>query len=156
MTTGVSWPHCFSQGNQTRSHKNQSYGGMANSFVPQIPPRLPWSHWFYRIFIKSYATITSPLTTLLRNDYIKWSSEAQEAFELLKQAMTKAPVLALPDFSLPFVLETNASRLAIGAVLMQKYYPITFFSKPFCPCLQRASTYVRELHAITMVVRKWG
>ena len=69
--------------------------------------------------------------------------------------MTEAPVLALPDFTVPFVLETDASGLAMGAVLMQHSHHIAFFSKPFCPRLQRASTYVRELHVITTVVRKW-
>ncbi|XP_028215223.1 soyasapogenol B glucuronide galactosyltransferase-like [Glycine soja] len=61
----------------------------------------------------------------------------------------EALVLALPDFSLPFTLKTDASSVAIGAVLMQKGHPIPFFSKHFCPRLLRASTYIREMHAIT-------
>lgn len=102
---------------------------------------------FYRKFIKGYATIASPLTTLLRKDCFKWGPEAQEAFKTLKRAMTAAPVLALPDFSLPFILEKDASGLAMGAVLMQRNHPIAFFSKPLCPR--------RELHDITTAVRKW-
>lgn len=110
---------------------------------------------FYRKFIQNYATIASPLTALLRRDSFGWNPAAQTAFEHLKKAMTEASVLALPDFSMPFTLETDASGVAMGAVLMQRDHPIAFFSKPFCPRLQRASTYVRELHAITTAVRKW-
>jgi len=69
--------------------------------------------------------------------------------------MTKAPILAVPDFTVPFDLETDASGKAMGAVLMQQQHPIAFFSKQFCPRLLRSSTYVSELHAITTAVKKW-
>lgn len=107
---------------------------------------------FYRKFIKACASIIARLTALLLKDSFKWSTEAQTAFEALKQAMTKAPVLALLDFTIPFNLETDASGLVMGAVLMQHNHPIAFFSKPFCPRLLKASTYVHELHAITTAV----
>ncbi|MCI11102.1 hypothetical protein A2U01_0032202, partial [Trifolium medium] len=110
---------------------------------------------FYRKFIKGYAGIATPLTTLLRKNVFLWSPEAQTAFDKLKLAMTQAPTLALPDFSQPFDIETDASGCAMGAVLMQNSHPIALFSQPFCPKLQRSSTYVRELHAITSVVKKW-
>lgn len=69
--------------------------------------------------------------------------------------MTCTPVLATPDFTLPFIVETDASAVAIGAVLVQQDHPIAYYSKVLCPRLQRASAYVRELHAITSAVRKW-
>jgi hypothetical protein len=110
---------------------------------------------FYRKFIKHYASIALPLTSLLRKDAFLWNDNASQAFQHLKTAMTQAPTLSLPNFSKPFVLETDASGLAMGAVLMQDSHPIAFFSKPFCPRLRRSSTYIREIHAITTAVKKW-
>jgi len=110
---------------------------------------------FYRKFIKGYASIASPLTNLLKKDSFMWSSEVDHSFQTLKKAMTEAPTLAVPDFTIPFDLETDASGKAMGAVLMQQNHPIAFFSKQLCPRLLRSSTYVRELHAITTAVKKW-
>lgn len=110
---------------------------------------------FYPKFIRNYASITTPLTTLLCKDAFEWTEDSQAAFDQLKMAMTCAPVLALPNFSEPFVVETDASRTTMGAVLMQKGHPIAFFSKVFGPRLTHASTYIRELYAIVVVVRKW-
>ena len=92
---------------------------------------------------------------LLQKDNFHWHVEAQSTFDKLKQAITHAPILALPDFNARFTLETDASSVAMGVVLMQHGHPLTFFSQAFCPRLQRASTYVRELHAITTIVPKW-
>lgn len=80
---------------------------------------------FYMRFIKGY-TIATPLTTLLYRDKFLWSPEAQHAFDNLKQAMTQAPVLIAHDFSIPFILVTDASSSTMGALLMQQGKPITF------------------------------
>ena len=69
--------------------------------------------------------------------------------------MTNAPVLALPNFSEPFVVETNASRPAMGAVLLQNGHPLAYFSKSLGPRLLHTSTYIRELHVVVAAVRKW-
>jgi len=69
--------------------------------------------------------------------------------------MTHTPVLMLPNFQEDFIIETDASGQGMGAILMQNNHPICYFSKKFCPKLLSASTYVRELHAITVAVKKW-
>lgn len=110
---------------------------------------------FYRRFIQGYATIAAPLVKATTVEPLQWNSSTQAAFDTLKQALTSAPVLSLPDFQLPFTIETDASAIGMGAVLSQRGHPIAYFSKPFSPKLLRASTYVRELFAITAAVKKW-
>lgn len=88
---------------------------------------------FYRKFVRQYAAIASPLMSLLCKDAFEWSLESQEAFDKLKSAMTNTLVLALPNFSEPFLVETDASGTAMGAVLTQRGHPLAFFSKNFNP-----------------------
>nr|GEU96796.1 hypothetical protein [Tanacetum cinerariifolium] len=70
---------------------------------------------YYRWFIKNYASISQPLTKLMKKNAFQWSSEAQSAFLELKEAMMSAPVLRLPNFREVFMVETDASREGIGA-----------------------------------------
>ena len=79
---------------------------------------------YYRKFIRHFGIIAKPLTELLKKGalYI-WTSDHQVAFQTLQQALSSAPVLALPDFSIPFCIETDASGIGIGAVLLQKGHP---------------------------------
>ncbi|GJX79439.1 gypsy/ty3 retroelement polyprotein, partial [Tanacetum coccineum] len=78
-----------------------------------------WLTGYYRRFIKSFAEISRPLTQLLKKGGYKWSNEAQLAFETLKEAMMKAPVLALPDFTQPFMVETDVSGVGLDTTLVQ-------------------------------------
>lgn len=110
---------------------------------------------FYRRFIKGYAMIADTLVKATTMDPFRWTPDAQAAFDHLKQALSTAPVLVLPNFQLPFTVETDASGIGVGAMLSQQGHPFAYFSKPFPPKLLRASTYVRELFAITSAVKKW-
>ena len=81
----------------------------------------------YRHFIKGFAKIAAPLYDLTsgnnkdkKSEPVDLSPEAREAFNRLKTACLQAPILAFPDFNRPFLLETDASRRGLGAVLSQK------------------------------------
>lgn len=76
---------------------------------------------YYMKFIKGYGIISKPLTSLLKKNGFKWDSIAEIAFEGLKAAMTTTPILTLLDFTIPFIMETDACDVGIiEAVLMQK------------------------------------
>ncbi|XP_050895185.1 uncharacterized protein LOC127101785 [Lathyrus oleraceus] len=110
---------------------------------------------YYRHFVRGYATLTSSFTDLLKSKGFIWNEQALEAFQALKDAMIQLPTLALPSFELPFDVTTDASGIAIGAVLSQATYPLAFFSKKLCTRMKSASAYEREMFAITSVVKKW-
>ena len=91
---------------------------------------------------------------LKKNNFI-WHEGALEAFRNLKQALCKASIMALPDFTKPFVLEPDACDTGIGAVLSQEGRPLAFFSKALGVKHLRLSIYEKEYLAILMVVDKW-
>lgn len=69
--------------------------------------------------------------------------------------MTTASFLELPNFLVPFQVETNASVVGIRAALGLQKRPIAFYSQKLSPHMQAASTYYKEMFAITQAVKKW-
>ncbi|XP_075515714.1 uncharacterized protein LOC142550524 [Primulina tabacum] len=77
--------------------------------------------WYYRRFIGDFSKIALPLATLTRKTVkFEWTNEYQQAFQVLKDNLTSAPVLALPQGVEDFVVYTDASKKGLGAVLMQR------------------------------------
>ena len=85
---------------------------------------------YYRRFVRNFGMIARPLNDLLKkNTLFIWTETTEQAFQLLKQSLISAPVLTLPNFNEPFMVETDASDYGIGAVLQQNGHPIAFVSK---------------------------
>jgi len=105
---------------------------------------------YYRRFIKGYGLITKPLNSLLNKKAFQWSS-----FDKVKMAMTQTPVLALPNFQEPFVIETDACQDGVGAVLMQHGKPVAYLSKALSGRNKNISIYEKEFLALIMAVEKW-
>ena len=116
---------------------------------------------FYRSFVKAYSQIVSPMTKLLSSDLPRfhWGPDSQAAMEKLQSIITSAPVLIFPDFSALFILTTDASGIAIGAVLSQerekKLHPIAFYSKTLNKTQQRWEPCEQELYAIVCSVKRF-
>jgi hypothetical protein len=70
-------------------------------------------------FVKGFSQLDAPLTDLTKKGAFRWTEEAQKTFDRMKEVMSTCPVLALPDFTQPFVLECDVSGEGTGAVLMQ-------------------------------------
>jgi len=122
---------------------------------------------YYRGYIKSFATLALPLTDLTKaKEPFRWGPEQQHAFDALKVALTRAPILAHPDISRPYILYTDASDKAIGAILVQKddqgmERVISYLSHKLSGAQLRWATIEKEAFAIIYALKKfhaylWG
>jgi hypothetical protein len=84
-----------------------------------------------------------------------WTKQATAAFLKLKATMTSTPVLPLPDFSVPFTIETDACDTGIRAVLMQRGHLIAYMSKALGMQNSKLSVYEKEFLAVIMAIDKW-
>lgn len=114
---------------------------------------------YYRQYIKDYTHITAPLTELLKKDkpnQIVWGPAETASFQKHKDVLVTSPILINPDFTRPFILQTDASNNAIGAVLSQQMadgeHPVAYLSKRLLPREQNYSTIEKELLAIVWAV----
>jgi len=103
---------------------------------------------YYRRYVKGFSQLAAPLTNLTKRGAFGWSVDLQRILEKLKEVMSSCPVLTLPDFIQPFVLECDASGESIGAVLMQNNHPIAFERKKLRDYEKHYSIYDKEMLAI--------
>lgn len=111
---------------------------------------------YYRKFVKNFSILSKPLTELLKkHSLFVWTCEHSNSFAALKHAFSTAPVLSLPDFSKTFCIETDASDLGVGAVLMQDHHPLAYISKTLGPKSRGLSIYEKEYLAILLAIQQW-
>lgn len=113
---------------------------------------------YYRKFVRDFAKITKPLTAQLRNgENVEHTPQFLKTFETCKNLLTSSDVLQYPDFSQPFILTTDASNYAIGAVLSQgtigKDRPVAYASRTLTKTEENYSAIEKELLAIDWATR---
>ncbi|OWZ08122.1 Retrovirus Polyprotein [Phytophthora megakarya] len=114
-------------------------------------------------FCRSYSEISAPLFELVKSrkkSALEWTEEHTKAFQTLKSALSTTPVLALPDFSKPFCMRTDASRFAVGGVLFQRSEddsekPIAFCGRKMKEAELNYPTHEQEMIAIVHCLQIW-
>ena len=122
---------------------------------------------FYRRAIKDFARIASPLTDLTKtgkkgepaNPFV-WTDEAQTSFLTLKQALLSAPLLRHPDLSKKFLIDVDACKDGVGAVLSQVFedgqeHPCAYFSKRYSEAEQKYASTELEALGVLKTIEHW-
>ena len=115
--------------------------------------------WYAR-FIKNYAEMKLPINKLtFKGQKWKWREEQETAFKNIKDALTRAPVLARPDFTNPFIIQCDASNSVLGALLAQMFedgeHPIVYASRTLTPAERNYSTTEKECLALLWAIKKF-
>ncbi|GJY00858.1 reverse transcriptase domain-containing protein [Tanacetum coccineum] len=111
---------------------------------------------YYRRFIKDFSKIAKSLTELTqKNKKYIWGEDQESAFQLLKQKLCEAPILALPEGNNDFVVYCDASHQGLGAVLMQREKVIAYASRQLKPNEENYTTHDLELGAVVFALKIW-
>ncbi len=113
---------------------------------------------YYRRFIKDFSSIAAPLTHLTSKkapNPMVWDDDTRKAFDKVKEALTTSSCLWIPDPTKNFVVETDASDVGIGAVLMQEGHPVAYESRKWNPAERNYPVHDKEMAAVVHACKKW-
>jgi len=111
---------------------------------------------YYRRFIEGFAKIARPMSSLLQKDKkFEWTEACERSFQKLKEKLTTAPVLALPDIHRDFVIYCDASRQGLGCVLMQDNKVIAYASRQLRTHERNYPTHDLKLAAVVHALKTW-
>ncbi|XP_052723719.1 uncharacterized protein LOC108344536 [Vigna angularis] len=111
---------------------------------------------YYRRFIEGFSKIVAPLTQLTRKDHpFAWTDRCESSFQELKQKLTSAPVLVIPDTARPFEVYCDASLQGLGCVLMQDKRAVAYASRQLKIHERNYPTHDLELAAVVFALKIW-
>ncbi|GJV52433.1 putative reverse transcriptase domain-containing protein [Tanacetum coccineum] len=111
---------------------------------------------YYRRFIEGFSKIAKPMTKLTQKKVkFEWGDKQETAFQLLKQKLCSAPILALPEGSEDFIVYCDASKKGLGAVLMQREKVISYASRQLKIHEKNYTTHDLELGAVVFALKIW-
>nr|GEW71647.1 reverse transcriptase domain-containing protein [Tanacetum cinerariifolium] len=110
----------------------------------------------YRRFIEGFSKITKSMTKLTQKGVkFDWGDKEQATFQLIKQKMCSAPILALPEGSEDFVVYCDASHKGLGAILVQREKVIAYASCQFKIHEKNYTTHDLELGSVVFALKIW-
>lgn len=114
---------------------------------------------YFRKYIPNFAQLAAPINQLRRKGVkFSWGESQQAAFDGLKKALSTAPVLGIPDFNLPFIVQTDASNVGVAAVLLQEQgerRPLAYASRALSVAEAKYSVYELEALAVLFALEKF-
>nr|GEZ68889.1 putative reverse transcriptase domain-containing protein [Tanacetum cinerariifolium] len=145
-----------SQGIHVDPTKIESVKDLASPKTPTEIRQFLGLAGYYRRFIEGFSKIAKPMTKLTQKKVkFKWGDKQEAAFQLLKQKLCSAPILALPEGSEDFIVYYDASNKGLGAVLMQRENVISYASRRLTIHEKNYTTHDSELGPVVFALKIW-